>query len=103
MASSKKIKESLIKQLQDKGADVEHFKSLVDDYIWYWNQERAMQKDIKIRGRTYVAVSAAGKKYEKDNPSVKNATLYNKQKLAILKELGLTTENIVIDDNEDEL
>lgn len=100
MATPKKIRESLIKQLQDKGADVEHFKSLVDDYIWYWNQERAMQKDIKERGRTYIATSAAGNEYEKDNPSVKNATLYNKQKLAILKELGLTTDNVVSDDDE---
>lgn len=102
MATAKKIKESLIKQLQDKGADVEHFKSMVDDYIWCWNQERAMQKDIKKKGRSYTATSAAGNEYEKDNPSVKNAILYNKQMLSILKELGLTTENVISDD-EDEL
>lgn len=100
MASAKKIKDSLIKQLEDKEANVEHFKSLIDDYIWYWNQERAMQKDIRVRGRTYTAVSAAGKEYEKDNPSVKNATLYNKQMLAILKELGLTTEHVMSDNDE---
>lgn len=103
MSTPKKIRESLIKQLQNKQADVEHFKSLIDDYIWYWNQEKAMQKDIKERGRTYTAISAAGKEYEKDNPSVKNATIYNKQKLAILKELGLTTEKIKSDDDDDEL
>lgn len=103
MATAKQIRESLIKQLVDKGANVEHFKSLVDDYIWYWNQERAMQKDIKEKGRSYTATSAAGKEYEKDNPSVKNATIYNKQKLSILKELGLTTDNVKIDDDDDEL
>lgn len=102
MASARKIKESLIKQLEDKGGNVEHFLSLIDDYIWYWTQEKAMQKDIRERGRTYKATSAAGKEYEKDNPSIKNALLYNKQKLAILKELGLTTENVISDD-EDEL
>nr|WP_312288128.1 hypothetical protein [Terrisporobacter sp.] len=61
-----------------------------------------MQKDIKQRGRTYMTVSAAGKEYEKDNPSVKNAVLYNKQKLAILKELQLTTNNVIGDDDDDD-
>lgn len=102
MASASKIKHSLIKQLEDKGANVEHFLSLIDDYIWYWKQEKAMQKDVKTRGKTYMTFSASGKEYEKDNPSVKNALLYNKQKLSILKELDLTTENVMSDD-EDEL
>lgn len=102
MASAKKIKESLIKQLEDKSANVEHFLGLIDDYIWYFNQEKLMQKDVKKRGYTYETISASGKEYEKENPSVKNAVLYNKQKLAILKELELTTENVVSDD-EDEL
>lgn len=49
-----------------------------------------------------MTISAAGKEYEKDNPSVKNAVLYNKQKLAILKELQLTTSNVIGDDDDDE-
>ena len=67
MASAKSIKESLIEQLIKKDANIEHFSSLIDDYIWYWKEEKAMQKDIKDRGRTYKAISAAGKEYEKDN------------------------------------
>lgn len=102
MASAKKIKESLIKQLKDKNANVEHFLSLIDDYIWYWNQEKEMQKDIKNRGFSFETTSASGYKIEKENPSVKNAVTYNKQKLAILKELGLSTSNVISDD-EDEL
>lgn len=95
MATAKKIKESLIKQLEDKGADVEHFKGLIEDYIWYFNQEKTMQKDIKIRGFSFKTTSASGYPIEKENPSVKNAIAYNKQKLAILKELGLTTANVI--------
>lgn len=102
MATAKKIKESLIEQLKKNDADVEHFRSLVDDYMWYWKQEKSMQKDIKERGYTYETTSAAGKIFEKENPSVKNAVLYNKQKLSILKELGLSIDNVVSDD-EDEL
>lgn len=99
MASAKSIKDTLIEQLIKKDANIDHFSSLIDDYIWYWKEEKAMQKDIKDKGRTYIAISAAGKEYEKDNPSVKNAVLYNKQKLAILKELGLTTDNIKAKDD----
>lgn len=101
MASAKKIKDSLIQQLKNKGANKECFLALIDDYIWYYNQEKAMQKDIKDKGRTYEAMSASGKKYEKDNPSIKNAIMYNKQKLAILKQLGLTTDDVGSDDDDE--
>lgn len=101
MASARKIKESLIKQLEDKGANVEHFNSLIDDYIWYWNQEKAMQKDIKEHGFMFKTTSASGFPVEKENPSVKNAIAYNKQKLAILKELGLTTSNVVSGEDDE--
>lgn len=102
MASARKIKDSLVKQLEGKGANVDHFLSLIDDYIFYYNQEKTMQNDIKKRGFSYTSVSAQGKEYEKENPSVKNAVTYNKQKLAILKELGLST-NKVVNDDDDEL
>lgn len=101
MANARKIKESLVKQLEDKGANVEHFLSLIDDYIWYWNQEKAMQKDIKERGFMFKTTSASGYEIQKENPSVKNAVVYNKQKLAILKQLELTTDNVVSDDDDE--
>lgn len=104
MASARKIKDSLIKQLKEKGADVEHFLGLIDDYLWYFNQEKAMQKDIKDRGLSYETLSASGNLIVKENPSVKNAIAYNKQKLAILKELQLTTNNCNANgDDEDDL
>lgn len=102
MASAKKIKDSLINQLEKKGANVDHFMALIDDYIWYFNQEKAMQKDIKDRGLTFKTTSASGYPIEKENPSIKNAVAYNKQKLAILKELQLTTQNCILEDDEDE-
>lgn len=95
MAGVTKVKKSLLEQLKIKGADVDLYRSLVDDYCWLWKQEREMQKDIKSRGQTYTATSAAGKKYEKENPSVKNALLYSKQMVAILGALGLSTETVI--------
>lgn len=94
MATAKNVKESLLKQLENKGANIDVLKSLIDDYMWFWQQERAMQKDIKKRGRTYMTTSSAGKEYEKNNPSVENAIKYNKQMVAILDALGLDVEKI---------
>jgi phage terminase small subunit len=107
MASAANVKKSLIKQLEIKGAKVEIYMSLVDDYIWLWKQEREMQRDIKDQGRTYTTTSAAGKEYEKENPSVKNALLYSKQMVSILTALGLSTQTVISenakDDNPDDL
>ena len=101
MASARKIKESLVKQLDSKGANTDHFLGLIDDYIWYFNEEKAMQKDIKIRGHSYKTTSASGYQIDKENPSVKNALMYNKQKLAILKQLELTTKNVINEDDDE--
>ena len=95
MATAKEIKESLIEQLKVKGADVTLYRALIDDYMWFYKQERQMQTDINKRGRSYKAISSVGKEYEKDNPSVKNALLYNRQMVTILDALGLNTKTVV--------
>lgn len=97
MTSLVKIKNSLVEQLIKRGADVDVFRDLIDDYIKYTKLEREMQKDIKENGLSYTATSATGKEYIKDNPSVKNAVLYNKQRLAILAQLDLTTKTVEMD------
>ena len=94
MANAKQVKESLLKQLEIKGAKVDIYLSLIDDFMWFWQQERKMQKDVKDKGRTYTAVSASGKDYEKSNPSVKDALLYSKQMMAIIDALGLNTKTV---------
>lgn len=98
--NKKTIRESLERQLASRGADNPHFMSLVDDYIFMFGQVKEMKADIRINGRTVQAVSAAGKEYEKENPAVKNIVLYNRQMLAILKELNLKTDMCYDDDDE---
>lgn len=100
MASRAQIRASLIRQLKSKCADVSHFTDLIDDYCWYWTKERAMRRDINKNGYTYSQTSSIGATYEKENPCVKTAVLYSKQKLLILSELGLTTDNVM--SNEDD-
>lgn len=95
MAKASEVRKSLSEQLKAKGADVTLYRAMIDDYMWFFQQERQMQADIKKRGRTYDAVSAAGKDYEKENPSVKNALLYSRQMVTILDALGLNTRTVV--------
>lgn len=85
------IRSSLEQQLREHGADVAVYRSLLDDYMRYWRMEKDFHADIKHRGMMISSVSASGKEYERENPSIRNAALCNKQKLQILKELGLTT------------
>lgn len=91
--TQKEIRESLEQQLRDQGADVLHFQALLDDYIFFYKMLRKMQSDIRKNGTTIKARSAAGKEYDKENPAIKQAALYSKQMLQILREMGLTTGN----------
>ena len=86
------LRESLRQQLQDMGADVAHFEDQIDDYIFLVQQLRKMQTDIRQNGLRIEAVSASGKEYMKDNPSIKMAALYTREKRALLRDMGLTTD-----------
>lgn len=97
MASLKAIKASLIEQLERKGADVAVFIDQIDSYIFCKQYEKEMQKDIRKKGLSYKAISATGKEYIKENPSVKNFIMYNKQGLEILTKLGLTTKSVEVE------
>lgn len=99
---SKKIKESMIEQLRKRGADIPVYLELVDKYIGLTEQMIDMEKNIKKKGRTYEAISAAGKVYEKDNPDVKNILAYHDKRLAILKQLDMTPETVIPEVTEED-
>lgn len=98
--SAKAIRDSLIAQLDKKGAKVDHFESLVDDYVEYFKMAKKMEKDIRTRGLSYTATSSVGKEYEKDNPNIKALPQVTKAMLSILKQLGLTTSEVFETDEE---
>lgn len=97
----KKNERTLIEQLKRQKADAEHFIQMVDEYISYYDQLSKMQKDIKDRGITCKSVPAAGNNYEQDTPAVKVAAMLRKQKLAILKRLGISTNNVLAEDSNE--
>ena len=99
--SEEQIRRSMIAQLKAKGANVAHFENLVDLYIYYLSKTRAMQEDIETKGLTYTATSAAGKEYEKDNPSAKLMPVYTREMLRIMKDLGLTTDEPTTEEDDE--
>ena len=96
------IRQSLIEQLERKGANISCYVDLIDSYIFFTSCERKMQADIKKNGLSYPAISATGKEYIKDNPSIKNAAMYNKQRCSILSQMGLSIDKVEAE-TEDEL
>lgn len=96
------IRNALVKQLEAKKAKTPYFLALVDDYIFLHNRVQKMKTSIRKEGAEYEAVSAAGKTYMKENPAVKNIILYNRQMLAILKEMGLSTDWVSDGDGDGE-
>lgn len=96
-----KVRKSLLHQLKGKNADLDHFVGLVNDYCFYFEAVEDMKRSIADRGLTYTAVSASGKDYEKDNPAVKLLPAYTRQMLQILKDLGLTTDRIAAEEDDE--
>ena len=92
--TAEQVKKSLIKQLEDRGANVDHYAGLIDDYIFYYKQEKRFQADVRKNGMTITAISAAGQENDNETRASKAAALCNKQQLAILRELNLTTDTV---------
>ena len=87
------IRESLTQQLAAKGSDIDLYLDYIDKYMFYEQQVRRMRADIRHRGNMVKAVSAQGKEYMRENPSIKHVTLFESQQIKILDKLGLSTGN----------
>ena len=88
----KRVEKSLKQQLVSKGADVEIFKNMIDDYMRLWDLMEMYFQDVKENG-----LRVDGK----ENTSPKQIPIVNRQMLAILKQLDITTENVVREDGEE--
>lgn len=89
----KEIKKSLIEQLRSRGSDIALFADQVDDYMQLWDLKEMLIEDIRETGlRTEDG---------KDNTSPKQLPIVNRQMLSLLKTLGVTTDNIVGEEDDD--
>lgn len=97
----KDILESLEQQLAVKGASLAHYTDLLNDYMTLWEAKKALAKDIKKRGVMFKYLSSVGVEMMKNNPSVKELVMVNRQMLSLLKELNLSTDNAAGGDEDD--
>ena len=89
----KEIKKSLIEQLRSRESDIALFADQVDDYMQLWDLKEMLIEDIRETGlRTEDG---------KDNTSPKQLPIVNRQMLSLLKTLGVTTDNIVGEEDDD--
>jgi hypothetical protein len=96
-----RIEESLLEQLEMKGADMDHFVDLVRDYMSLWDVKNDLLKDIKERGVMYRDFSSVGIEMMKNNPSVRELVGINRQMLAILKDLEINTKTVAVFDDDE--
>lgn len=87
--TQKQIKESLEKQLKLQGKDGAYYMDLVNDYVNYWKQKKALQKDIAEQGVRIEGINGNGFKTSKVNESIKLLQGVTKTMLDILRDLNL--------------
>ncbi|HHV02957.1 MAG TPA: hypothetical protein GXX64_03450 [Bacteroidales bacterium] len=97
------IEESLLEQLEMKGADMDHFVDLVRDYMSLWDVKNDLLEDIKKRGVMYKDFSSVGIEMMKNNPSVRELVGINRQMLSILKDLDINTKTVARFNDDDEM
>lgn len=76
-----------------KGADIYLFKDQIDDYMTMWDLKEKLKEDVEKNGLRLNYKTASGGQAEKDNPSIKQIPLINKQMLMLLKQLEVSTDN----------
>ena len=101
----KEVEKSLKEQLSARGADIDLFMDQINDYMTMWDLKEMLKDDIKENGLRLEYSTANGGSAEKDNPSVKQIPLINKQMLMLLKQLDISTDKVVKDgvDLDDDL
>lgn len=87
--TEKRIRESLVKQLERRGMNAEFYEDLINDYVHYWNLKKDLLADIKDKGLRYETINGNGISVEKANESVVNLQKTTATMLKILTELKL--------------
>lgn len=97
----KQVEQSLLDQLRAAGADIEAFRGLISDYVAMYRVCELLKRDIRKNGAMIEAVGSTGQKLIKPNPAIKEFRDTSKSMLAILKQLGLSTETVRLPDDDD--
>jgi hypothetical protein len=99
--TEKSLRKSLIERLTAMGADVDVFRDMIEKYVELWRIDAMLTEDIKERGVMYKDFSSVGVEMMKNNPSVKEKVMVNRQMLSILNQLNISTDAIELEDDVD--
>lgn len=89
----KSIEKNLTDQLKAKGANNDLYADMVQDYLVLWDLKEKLKADVKAYGLRCHYETATGS-VERDNPSAKQIPVVNREMRALLRDLGLTIEDI---------
>ena len=89
----KEIEKNLRAQLVERGADLQVYQDLVTDYMTLWDLKEQLKEDVRENGLRCEYATATGT-VERDNPSAKQLPVVNREMRAILRDLGLTVEDV---------
>lgn len=103
LTKAQKIEASLRKQLEQKKANVYHFEKLISDYCSLFEIQEKLKEDVKKRGIIVITVNSKGYDVEKNNPSIDAIVKVNAQMLKILGSLGISVNETILGEGEDEL
>ncbi len=91
----RRVKKSLEEQICAKGADIELFNDQINDYMTMWDLKERLKDDIEHNGLRLEYKTANGGIAEKDNQSVKQLPMVNKQMLMLLKQMDISTDKVI--------
>lgn len=97
----KEIKKSLINQLETRKRDFPYNLDLIEDYMDLYVTKTRLIKDIEERGVSIEWNNGGGQRGRKKNDSVELLLKVNKQMLSIISELGIKTDEWMLEDDED--
>ncbi len=92
--TAKAVEQSLLKQLEVCGADIDAFRALIADYMAMYRVCVQLKQDIRKRGAVVESTGSTGQRITKCNPSIRELRDTNRAMLAILKQLNLTTDGV---------
>lgn len=98
-----RVKQSLIDQLAEKGADIPAYTDLIDDYMSFWVAKEMTKIDIATRGVYISYNNGGGQTGTKENPSLAYQIKISSQMLKILQQLKLDVDEAGAGDVDDEL
>ena len=98
----KELKNSLIKQLEDKNNANDYFMDLVEDYMRLYVIKNQLNDDIEERGVSVKYNNGGGQYGFKRNDSITDFLKVNAQMLKILLQLEIKATPIENNDNDDD-